>query len=98
MRNYVYKLTSDDGGAPCVFNSVLSLAICKPMIRASAKKGDWLFGFGGKEKPMSERLIYIAEVTEVIGDAKYYSDYAFKNRVVCFNSSFAKAGHRTDGY
>jgi Nucleotide modification associated domain 2 len=83
MRNFVYKLTSDDGGAPCVYDGVLTLAICKPMIRAAARKRDWLFGFGGKSKPMSERLIYIAEVTDVFADAKYYSDGVFRTRPDC---------------
>lgn len=30
---YFYKLTADNGGAPCVQDGLLSLAICKPMIR-----------------------------------------------------------------
>ena len=25
---YFYKLTTDNGGAPCVYGSVLSLAVC----------------------------------------------------------------------
>jgi hypothetical protein len=33
---YIYKLTSDDGGAPCVRDGILSLAICKPWIRSVA--------------------------------------------------------------
>lgn len=34
QRVYIYKLTGDDGGAPCVCDGILSLAICKPAIRA----------------------------------------------------------------
>jgi len=34
---YFYKLTCDDGGAPCVQDGLLSLAICKPMIRSTAE-------------------------------------------------------------
>jgi Nucleotide modification associated domain 2 len=42
---YYYKLTNDDGGAPCVQGDLLSLAICKPMIRSTARPGDLIFGF-----------------------------------------------------
>jgi len=38
-RIYFYKLTTDDGGAPCVQDGLLSLAICKPMIRGTAEVG-----------------------------------------------------------
>jgi hypothetical protein len=31
-RIYFYKLTADNGGAPCVEDGLLSLAICKPAI------------------------------------------------------------------
>ena len=58
---YVYKIVADNGGAPCVRNNLLSLAICKPKIRRTAGKGSFIFGFGGKE--YKERLIYIARVT-----------------------------------
>ena len=34
---YIYKLTVDDGGAPCVHDGVWTLAICKPAIRSTAE-------------------------------------------------------------
>ena len=34
---YVYKMTADTGGAPCVYQGILSLAICKPKIRRKAE-------------------------------------------------------------
>jgi Nucleotide modification associated domain 2 len=49
IRYYVYKMTTDNGGAPCIVDGVLTLAICKPGIRSTAEKGDWLFGFGGQD-------------------------------------------------
>jgi hypothetical protein len=48
MNIYVYKMVADNGGAPCVSNGLLSLAICKPMIRKMAESGSLIFGFGGK--------------------------------------------------
>lgn len=69
MDLYFYKITNDDGGAPCIYRGVLSLAICKPNIRKAAGRHDWVFGFGGQR--LGERLIYIAEVTE----KRYQGDY-----------------------
>jgi hypothetical protein len=81
QRLYVYKLTTDDGGAPCVWDNMLSLAICKPRIRTTAEAGDWVFGFAAKQlSPDEYRLIYIAEVTEVIRCGEYYENARFKNR------------------
>lgn len=73
-RTYVYKLVVDNGGAPCVTSDLLSLAICKPRIRSTAKPGDWIFGFGGKN--YAERLIYVAKVDEVVENGDYYDDVA----------------------
>jgi hypothetical protein len=39
---FFYKLVGDTNGAPCVDNGLLTLAICKPMIRSVAKRGDWI--------------------------------------------------------
>jgi hypothetical protein len=61
-RQYLYKLTVDNGGAPCVQDGLLSLAICKPMIRSTARINDWLFGFAGKSLHPDQRLIFIARV------------------------------------
>src|SRR5436309_3565884 len=72
LRVYVYKLTVDNGGAPCVTRRLLSLAICKPNIRARACPGDWIFGFGGKD--LGGRLLYIARVSERLENGSYYRD------------------------
>lgn len=79
-RLYVYKLTTDNGGAPCIKRGLLSLAICKPIIRrkARAQPRDWIFGFGGRD--LRGRLIYIARVTERLENGSYYVDDAYKGR------------------
>jgi hypothetical protein len=82
-RIYYYKLTVDDGGAPCVQDGVLSLAICKPMIRTSAEPGDLIFGFAANSLSADNRLIYIAEVTAKIGDGDYYTDPHYTRRADC---------------
>ncbi len=61
-RYYVYKCVVDDGGAPCVDNGLLTLTICKPYIRSTARPGDWIFAFGSNGENPANRLIYIAEV------------------------------------
>ena len=80
-RIYVYKIVVDNGGAPCVWRGVLSLAICKPKIRITAQEGDLVFGFGGKN--YGERLIYVAEVTEKPSVGDYYRMECFANRPDC---------------
>jgi hypothetical protein len=78
---YVYKVVADTGGAPCISRGMLSLAICKPKIRRTARKGDLVFGFGGKA--YGERLLYIAEVTEKPEVGGYYQAPRFAARPDC---------------
>ena len=78
---FFYKMTTDNGGAPCSYRSVLTLAICKPKIRSTAKEGDWIVGFGGKE--LDERLIYVAQVNEKLSDGEYYKDEKYYKRPDC---------------
>jgi hypothetical protein len=78
---YVYKVVADIGGAPCVSNNLLSLAICKPKIRKAAGKGSVVFGFGGKE--YEERLIYIARVTDKLEKEAYYRQPKYASRPDC---------------
>jgi hypothetical protein len=71
---YIYKLTTDDGGAPCVYDRVWSLAICKPAIRKTAKKNNIILGFAGNHLYENNCLIYIARVTQRLTGKKYFRD------------------------
>ncbi|HWZ44143.1 MAG TPA: hypothetical protein VNW97_11735 [Candidatus Saccharimonadales bacterium] len=90
-RIYIYKMTTDDGGAPCVRDGFLTLAICKPAIRRKAQPGDIIMAFAAKDidgwRPKGSyrdnSLIYIAEVTTVIPNGEYYSSQKYKNRADC---------------
>jgi hypothetical protein len=82
-RIYFYKLTTDDGGAPCVHDGLLSLAICKPMIRGTASVGDLIFGFAANSMHRDNCLLYVAQVTEKVGDGRYYADTQFASREDC---------------
>jgi hypothetical protein len=65
----------DSGGAPCVQKGLLSLAICKPMIRSSARCGDFILGFAANSlRPSDNRLIYAARVTRKLCNGEYYKD------------------------
>jgi hypothetical protein len=84
MNNiYFYKLTADNGGAPCVRYGLLSLAICKPMIRKTAKEGDLIFGFAANSLHRDNRLLYVARVTKKLCDGDYYKDSRYVRRRDC---------------
>ena len=80
MRHFIYKMTADNGGAPCVKGGLLSLAICKPKIRSAAKMGDWIYGFGGRD--LGGLLIYIANVTGKVSK-EYYQEKSYSHRPDC---------------
>jgi hypothetical protein len=82
-RIYFYKLTADNGGAPCVRDSLLSLAICKPKIRMNAKPCDFVFGFAANSLCSDNRLIYIAHISDRACDGTYYRDTKFTKRPDC---------------
>lgn len=77
----MYKMVADNGGAPCVWRGLLSLALCKPKIRKSGDVGVLVFGFGGKV--YDERLIYVAEITSTPDPGKYYRKREFAKRPDC---------------
>jgi hypothetical protein len=80
VRVFVYKLRTDNGGAPAVYRGRLSLAICKPRIRATAEVGDWIVGIAGKSLHPDSGLLYIAQVDEVLENGEYYRDVRFARR------------------
>lgn len=104
---YFYKMTTDSGGAPCVDNGLLSLAICKPILRRMACEGNIILGFGGKK--LEEKLIYVAKISKIVVDGDYYRDNTvYSNRQDCIycwhgdelvfkeDSKFHGQSHRND--
>lgn len=74
MKYYIYKMECDDGGAPCVSDGLLSLAICKPKIRSSAQVGDVIFGFAANSlrgRVPDNGLIYVAKISEKVCGERY---------------------------
>lgn len=82
-RIYFYKLTHDTGGAPCVQDGLLSLAICKPMIRRTAEPRSVIFGFAANSLHGDNRLIYIARITDKVRDGDYFKRKEFERRGDC---------------
>jgi hypothetical protein len=85
----------DNGSAPCVFGEVLSLAICRPVIRHYDGIGDLIFGFGNKKT--GGGLIYIARWTDKLG-VEYYLDPEYSRRpdAIYFADSEGKARIKPD--
>lgn len=75
MNLYSYTVASDDGAAPNPYGGVCTLTICKPVIRRTAKKDDWIVGLGSKNAPggrdMSRCVIYAMQVSQVMPLAEY---------------------------
>ena len=94
-KTFVYKLTSDRGGAPCAplvrisQLPLLSLSICKPAIRRTAQPGDRLLGLTSRSLALRENyplnaVIYAAIVSEAIDARNYYAPRSrFRSRPDC---------------
>jgi Nucleotide modification associated domain 2 len=72
---FTYTIPIDDGAAPDPFREMCSLAICKPGIRRTARKGDWVAGLGSKNTQrsgdLSGRLVYAMHVDDVLSLEEY---------------------------
>ena len=82
-----YKMTHDSGFAPNPFHGVLTLATCKPRIRACRKPGDWVAGFASQSLVDSaasrgvtiprDGLVYLMQIGEVLPLNDYFEDSRF---------------------
>jgi len=102
-RTYLYKLTSDRGGAPSAPQfpgkpDLLTLSICKPAIRRTAQVGDRILGLTSRALALSEgypenAVIYAAIVGDAIDAREYYGSRSpFRHRPDCIY-----AFHRLNG-
>ena len=107
MRTYVYKLTSDRGGAPCAprpragVEALLTLSICKPAIRRTAQAGDRILGITSQSLAASEgyplnAVIYAAVVTGAVDAREYYAPGSrFRSRPDCIYQFHREMGTLT---
>jgi len=74
-----YILQHDTGMAPCIDHGLVSLATCKPKIRASAKPGEWVVGF---RPGLAHRglAVWAGQVAECINVGEYERLHSCKRR------------------
>jgi len=94
-RTYIYKLTSDRGGAPSApppragETPLLTLSICKPAIRRTAQPEDRILGITSQSLVRSDgyppnSVIYAAVVENAVDAREYYAARsAFRHRPDC---------------
>ncbi len=94
-RTYVYKLTSDRGGAPSAplprpgETPLLTLSICKPAIRRTAQPGDRILGITSqsllrRDGYAPNAVIYAAVVKGAVDAREYYAARSpFRHRPDC---------------
>lgn len=79
MKLFSYIVAHDYGLAPNPFWGKLTLTVCKPAIRRTAEKGDWIIGTGSKnvvdrnnnKKDCSGELIYAMKIDTVLSMEEY---------------------------
>lgn len=69
-RIWRYVLAHDTGMAPCLEGGTLTLACCKPDIRRSARRGEWVIGFAPKATGHG-RVAWVGQVAEVLPLGEY---------------------------
>lgn len=76
-RLLVYVLASDNGLAPNITGGVLTLSVCKPVVRRTARVGlDWLVGMSTNRHGKT-RLVYASTVARKIPFGDYWADPTF---------------------
>lgn len=79
MRLFSYIVAHDTGFSPNPFWGYCTLADCKPVIRGTATKGDWIVGLAPKAH--QNKIIYAMRVAEVLGFAEYFNDKRFVAKI-----------------
>lgn len=107
QRTYLYKLTSDRGGAPCAppprpgEGCLLTLSLCKPAIRRTAQPGDRLVGITSQSLTVREgyplsAVIYAAIVSGAHDAREYYAARSpFRHRPDCIYQFHRASGELT---
>lgn len=80
MRLHSYVVARDFGFAPNPFYGFCTVATCKPIIRKTARIGDWVVGTGSAERARQGYLVYAMQVNEVITFNDYWRDPRFAQK------------------
>ena len=76
MKLFSYIITHDIGFAPNPFWGYCTLANCKPVIRRTAKIGDWIVGLNTKAS--GNKIIYAMKVQEILSYKEYFKNRKFR--------------------
>jgi hypothetical protein len=71
---FSYIIPHDGGSAPNPYHGICTLVICKPVIRRTAKVGDWVVGLGAKDTPIGDasgKVVYAMKITKKISMEEY---------------------------
>lgn len=81
MRVWSYVITTDRGSAPNFEAPAVTLTVCKPRIRRSARVGDLVLAFNGKQLSQNPHsLRWAGVVTEVVPLEQYWADVRFRGK------------------
>jgi hypothetical protein len=101
LRVYSYIVARDFGFAPNPFFGWCPLATCKPVIRRTARVGDWILGSGSADKGRSGQAIYAMLVQEAMTFGEYWADPRFARKRPDLRASqkiaFGDSIYRRDG-
>ena len=102
MKYYTYVIPRDFGFAPNPYFGYCTLATCKPRIRKSAQKGDWIAAYGAANTKLREKLVMLMRVEEILTFDEYWIDERFKKKRPAFNRGMSSAYgdniyHHVDG-
>ena len=75
MTLYSYIVPHDNGFAPNPFHGVCTLACCKPGIRRTAQKGDYVVGLAAKHQ--CNRVVYAMQVADTMEFEDYWLEDGF---------------------
>lgn len=69
-RIFRYILADDHGIAPCGDDGLITLATCKPTIRRTARRGDWVMGFrpGSLERGL---VLWVGRIANILPHGEY---------------------------
>lgn len=80
-RIFRYILQNDTGMAPCIDKKLVTLATCKPRIRASAHPGDWVIGF--YPRPFERGLVaWAGRIARKIQTGEYEREFRGRSDAV----------------
>jgi hypothetical protein len=84
MILFSYIITHDTGFAPNPFFGYCTLANCKPVIRRTAKIGDWIVGISANAS--GNKIIYAMKVQEILSYKEYFENKKFRCKKPDFSS------------